>query len=76
MSKKAPEKKKHEFKGPDPGFLIILFYYFQDALLLHIKTVYVSNESGTVEVVKAILPGLFKFHLNIFELFKSVLHRI
>ena len=54
------------------GFLIILFYYFQDALLLHVNTVYVRAESKSQTLLKSILSGLFKFQLDLFELIEEV----
>ena len=54
------------------GFLIILFYYFQDALLLNVNTVYVRAESKSQKLLKNILSGLFKFQLDIFELIEEV----
>lgn len=54
------------------GFLIILFYYFQDALLLQVSTVYVRAESKSQKLLKNILSGLFKFQLDVFELIEEV----
>ena len=54
------------------GFLIILFYYFQDALLLHVDTVYVRHESKSRKLVKSLLSGLFKFQLDLFHLIEEV----
>ena len=57
---------------PGSGYLIILFYYFQDALLLHVKTVYVSDESKSEKIVKTVLSSILKFELDVFELVDEV----
>ena len=57
---------------PGSGYLIILFYYFQDALLLHVKTVYVHAESKSERIVKLFLSGVLKFDLDVFELVDEV----
>ena len=62
----------NDHRAVGSGLLIILFYYFQDALLLHVKTVYVNAESKTQQLVKTILSGLFKFQLDLFELIEEV----
>lgn len=72
-AKRQPEAASEaKFKASDSGFLIILFYYFQDALLLHVKTVYVTSENPTAVLVKNVLSGLFQFQLDLFELIKGV----
>ena len=48
------------------SFLIILFYYFQDAQLLHIKTMFETEENKTREIFREILSGLFKFRVEFF----------
>ena len=60
-----------EFKASDSGLLIIMFYYFQDALLLNVKTVH-AFESKTQQLMKSILSGLFKLQLDLFELIDEV----
>ncbi|ELU14529.1 hypothetical protein CAPTEDRAFT_199481 [Capitella teleta] len=60
------------FTASDSGFIIILFYYFQDALLLNVKTVYVTSENPTAVIVKNVLSGLFQFQLDLFEVIKEV----
>ena len=57
---------------PCSGYLIILFYYFQDALLLHVQTVYVHAESKSERIVKTLLSGILKFDLDVFELVDEV----
>ena len=54
------------------SFLIILFYYFQDAQLLHIKTVFAEEDNKTREMFKEILSGLFKFRVEIFQFMDKV----
>lgn len=54
------------------GFLIILFYYFQDAQLLHIKTVFASADSHSKSMIKTILSGLFKFRIELFQFMDKV----
>lgn len=50
------------------GFVVQLFYYFQDATLLHVETSYVTTDSGLSGTIKEILGGLFKFRLDLFYL--------
>ena len=61
-----------QFKAADSGFLIIVFYYFQDALLLHVKTVHTTIESETEQLMKSLLSGLFKLQLDLFEMINEV----
>ncbi|ELU03572.1 hypothetical protein CAPTEDRAFT_185637 [Capitella teleta] len=49
------------------SFLIILFYYFQDAQLLHIKTVFATVDNKSKLMLKEILSGLFKFRIELFQ---------
>ena len=49
------------------SFLIIISYYFQDAQLLHLKTVFTSSENRSKNMLKEILLGLFKFRVEIFQ---------
>lgn len=66
------KQSKKDNKGFGSGFLVIMFYYFQDALLLNVKTVYVSAESKGQQLMKSILSGIFKFQLDLFELLEEV----
>ena len=52
---------------PDPGaiFLIILLYYFQDALLFNVKTVFSQAESKSWSYMRAVILGFFKFRLEV-----------
>ena len=54
---------------PDKGvsFLIIIFFYFQDAQLLHIKTVFASSEQHAKVMFREFLAGLFRFQVEIFQ---------
>ena len=54
---------------PDKGvsFLIIIFFYFQDAQLLHIKTVFASSEQHAKVIFREFLAGLFRFQIEIFQ---------
>ena len=54
---------------PDKGvsFLIIIFFYFQDAQLLHIKTVFASSEQHAKVIFREFLAGLFRFQVEIFQ---------
>ncbi len=66
----ASEEESPPEEAPvDTGasFLIILFYYFQDAQLLHIKTVFTSSEHATQVMLREILAGLFKFRVEVFQ---------
>ena len=54
------------------SYLIILFYYFQDALLLHINTVYTKSISKLEKQVKALLIGLFRFRLDFYQFFDDI----
>lgn len=59
------EQKKSSDMGV--SFLIIVFFYFQDAQLLHIKTVFASNENKSLVMFREFLSGLFKFRIEIFQ---------
>ncbi|KAK2179315.1 hypothetical protein NP493_499g02012 [Ridgeia piscesae] len=54
------------------GFLIILFYYFQDALLLKVKTVAMTTEGKRERQVKSVLFGLFKLQFELIEFIDGV----
>ena len=57
---------------PEAGFLIIMFYYFQDALLLHIDTVYTETSSKFEQQMKEFLVGLFRFRLDFFQFLEDI----
>ena len=58
--------------GFGSGFLVIMFYYFQDALLLNVKAVHVHKKVRHEQLLKSILSGIFKFQLDLFELIEEV----
>jgi len=49
------------------SFLIIIFFYFQDAQLLHIKTAFTSTDSGHKAMFRELLAGLFQFRVEVFQ---------
>lgn len=49
------------------SFLIIIFFYFQDAQLFHIKTVFASADNQGVAMFRELLSGLFKFRVEVFQ---------
>ena len=53
-------------------FLILLFYYFQDASIVRISTIYFSSESAVVSSIKKVIGGVFKFRLDLLHLSKTV----
>ena len=64
------EERSHNQVAPqttDPGaiFLIILLYYFQDALLFQVKTVTMLPESKSWSYLRAVILGFFKFRLEV-----------
>ena len=60
--------------SPNQGclFLTLLFYYFQDASLVHVDPYYREPASATVTTIQKILWGLFKFQLNILHVAKNI----
>ena len=74
---KTGETEDEDKKAQPPtdmgaSFLIILFYYFQDAQLLHIKTVFASSDSKSKNMIKTILSGLFKFRIELFQFMEKI----
>ncbi len=53
-------------------FLILLFYYFQDASLVVIDTPFGQPEAPTIAAVRTILSGLFRFQLDVMHMAKSL----
>ena len=49
------------------GFMIILFYYFQDAQLLHLDTVFGAQLGKEKALIMAFLSGLLKLRINLFQ---------
>ena len=62
----------HPPKEGGGGFLITLFYYFQDALLLHVDTVYTQTVSKVQKQIKSLLLGLFRFRLDFYQFLDDV----
>lgn len=52
----------------DSGCIVTLVYYFQDALLLNVRTVNLTPDSRIHYFTRSILSCLFKFELDVFEL--------
>ena len=59
----APETEEEKDEGG--VFLILLFYYFQDAATVHINTIYVDPETALVNSIKQVVGGTFKFRLDV-----------
>ena len=53
-------------------FLILLFYYFQDASIIQVTTPYETPEDYEIKTLKKVIGGLFSFQLNILHLADSV----
>ena len=53
-------------------FLILLFYYFQDASIIQFTPLYAKGDSSTVSSAKQVVGGLFKFRLDVLHLAKNV----
>ena len=66
----APETKEEKDEGG--VFLILLFYYFQDASIVHINTIYVNSDSAVLNSIKEIVGGIFKFRLDVLHLANTV----
>ena len=61
-----------ESQGEGGIFLILLFYYFQDAALVHIDTVYLNRDTSMKGTLKEIMGGLFQFRLDLFSLLDDI----
>ena len=59
LSRCATENEKGQGEGGI--FLILLFFYFQDASLVHIDTVYLNRDTSMKGTLKEIMGGLFQF---------------
>ncbi len=53
-------------------FLILLFYYFQDAGIIHFKTIFVDADPDYLVVIRDIVGGLFDFQINAMQFADSV----
>ena len=67
-----PPPAEDTAKRPNGGFLITLFYYFQDALLLHISTVYTKTVSKFQKQLKSFLLGFFRFRLDFYQFMDDI----
>ena len=54
------------------SLMVIMFYYFQDALLLQVDTVFTQQESKRQRWLRLFLSGIFQFRLDLFELWENV----
>jgi hypothetical protein len=68
----APRASPTQSIEREGGCMIILFYYFQDALLLNINCVYSKNMSVFEKRLKAFLVGLFRFRLDFYQFLDDV----
>ncbi len=79
---KSQENEENELKWDTPrtedekdeggAFLIILFYYFQDASVVHINTIYVNSHAALADAIKTFVGGIFKFRLDVLHFAKAV----
>ena len=53
-------------------FLILLFYYFQDASIIQVTTPYEPPEDFEIKTLKKVIGGLFSFQLHVLHLADSV----
>ena len=53
-------------------FLILLFYYFQDASIIHFDPIYKDNACQVEVAVRQIVYGLFKFKIDILHFAKTI----
>ncbi len=53
-------------------FLIMLFYYFQDAMLLYVSTPYVVSQQSWVLTLEQSIGEILKFRLNLFHLASTI----
>lgn len=54
------------------SFLVLLFYYFQDAALIKIHTVYVQSKAY-IDNIETVVSEIFRFRFNFFSLVASEL---
>ena len=74
-TRKVPSEAEmlHEVKKEEGGiFLILMFYYFQDASIIHFKTVFVKEDHPYINLVKQIIGGLFKFRIDLISITGNV----
>ena len=66
----APETAEEKDEGG--VFLILLFYYFQDATIVHINTIYVNGDTALLNSLKQVIGGIFKFRLDVLHFANAV----
>ena len=73
-STQCPIKSHEKTRKREEGgiFLILLFYYFQDASIIQITTPYTEPDDYEIRLLKTIIGGLFKFQLHVLHFASSV----
>ena len=66
------EMLDEEKKDEGGIFLILMFYYFQDASIIHFKTVFVEEDHPYISLIKQIIGGLFKFRIDLISIAGNV----
>lgn len=68
------EQSKEESSDTDEGgvFLILLFYYFQDASIIHFDPIHKDNVPELEIIIRKIVYGLFKFQIDVLHLAKTI----
>ena len=73
QTSKEKETDLNSEKRDEGGiFLILLFYYFQDASIIHFDPIYKDNASQVEAAVRQIVYGLFKFKIDVLHFAKTV----
>jgi len=62
-----PQQTQAQVSNMGVSFLIIIFFYFQDAQLLHIKTAFTSADGQYKAMFRELLSGLFQFRVELFQ---------
>ena len=60
-----PQSQDAQSKDEGGIFLILLFYYFQDAAIVHFDPIYAKATDPIITLVKRFLGGLFRFQLDV-----------
>ena len=66
------QTKDTEKQDEGGTFLILMFYYFQDASIIHFKTIFVKADNLYISLVKDIVGGHFKFRIDIMRIVGNV----
>ncbi len=53
-------------------FIILLFYYFQDASIIHFKTIFVDADPPYLVLIRDIVGGLFNFRIDVMQFAENV----